>query len=226
MGIIDEFIRDEGKEEDAGADCDEKEALRSGMSPDNRSKLIINHRRFNPRAAKPFFQKACISRKCANGLLWTEQLQQRDESSAALFVYRIRAFPKPPNVCFCLAISKFANGATSQVNFYFFKAPTNAILYRWEQLPIEEDAPEDRYAQLPFTIQVYSFRLLHSLVATHGELILFGLIVYMTSFIVFNFNILGGMFNEGTGMDCLNVGMERYTMSSDTYVLRPRYSEM
>uniref|UniRef100_A0A914L7D5 F-box domain-containing protein n=1 Tax=Meloidogyne incognita TaxID=6306 RepID=A0A914L7D5_MELIC len=66
---------------------------------------------------------------------------------------------------------------------------------RWEQLPIEVDAPEDR--------------LLHSLISGRGELILFG-----------------GMNSDGIGMDCLNVGMERYTMSAETYILRPRYNEM
>lgn len=66
----------------------------------------------------------------------------------------------------------------------------------WEQLPVEEDAPEDR--------------LLHSLVAGRGELVLFG-----------------GMYSDGFGMDCLNVvHNERYTMSSETYILRPRYNEM
>ncbi|KAF7636944.1 hypothetical protein Mgra_00003684 [Meloidogyne graminicola] len=53
------------------------------------------------------------------------------------------------------------------------------------------------------------FTLLHSLVSGRGELILFG-----------------GMNSDGIGMDCLNVGMERYTMSSETYLLRPRYNEM
>ncbi|KAI1721100.1 galactose oxidase, central domain-containing protein [Ditylenchus destructor] len=67
---------------------------------------------------------------------------------------------------------------------------------RWEQLAVEDDAPEDV--------------ILHSLVAARGELIFFG-----------------GMRNDGGGTtDCLNAGMDRHMMSADTYILRPRYSDL
>lgn len=69
------------------------------------------------------------------------------------------------------------------------------MFLRWEQLPVEEDAPEDI--------------ILYSIVAGQGELILFG----------------GMRSDDGNGMDCLNVGMDRHAMSSDTYILRPNYND-
>jgi len=68
---------------------------------------------------------------------------------------------------------------------------------RWEQLAVEEDAPEDI--------------ILYSLVTGRGELILFG----------------GMRSDAGTGMDCLNATYsDRHAMSSDTWILRPRYSDI
>lgn len=69
-------------------------------------------------------------------------------------------------------------------------------IVRWQQLPVEEDAPEDI--------------MMHSLISARGELIIFG-----------------GMRSDSSGnngMDCL--GMDRHTMSSDTWILSPRYNEL
>uniref|UniRef100_A0A914HT38 F-box domain-containing protein n=1 Tax=Globodera rostochiensis TaxID=31243 RepID=A0A914HT38_GLORO len=66
---------------------------------------------------------------------------------------------------------------------------------RWEQLDVEEDAPDDK--------------LLYSFVVCRGEIVLFG-----------------GMQSDESGMESLNVGLERRAMSSDTFILRPRYNEM
>lgn len=63
-------------------------------------------------------------------------------------------------------------------------------------MAVEEDSPEDI--------------ILYSICAASGELILFG----------------GMQSDGGNGMDCLNVGMDRHMMNSDTFILRPRYNEM
>ncbi|KAL3117101.1 hypothetical protein niasHT_007504 [Heterodera trifolii] len=66
-----------------------------------------------------------------------------------------------------------------------------------------------RWEQFDVEEEAPDDKLLYSFVACCGEIVLFG-----------------GMQSDESGMESLNVGLERRAMSSDTYILRPRYNEM